>query len=101
MIRSPQPVPAIVRRVSLGVVGALVPWDFPLDMATWKTALLRPAEQSPLSAMWLVELASEAGVPDGVINVVTGLGATAGRALGLHMDVDCLTFTGPPQRAGC
>ncbi|MBD9525264.1 aldehyde dehydrogenase [Paracoccus sp. PAR01] len=94
---------ALVRRVPLGVVGAVVPWNFPLDMATWKAAaalaagnsvVLKPAEQSPLSALRLAELAAEAGVPDGVFNVVPGFGATAGRALGLHMDVDCLAFTG-------
>ena len=94
---------ALVRRVPLGVVGAVVPWNFPLDMATWKSAaalaagnsvVLKPAEQSPLSALRLAELAAEAGLPDGVLNVVPGFGATAGRALGLHMDVDCLTFTG-------
>lgn len=94
---------ALVRRVPLGVVGAVVPWNFPLDMATWKSAaalaagnsvVLKPAEQSPLSALRLAELASEAGLPDGVLNVVPGYGATAGKALGLHMDVDCLAFTG-------
>ena len=94
---------ALVRRVPLGVVGAVVPWNFPLDMATWKSAaalvagnsvVLKPAEQSPLSALRLAELAAEAGVPDGVFNVLPGFGATAGRALGLHMDVDCLAFTG-------
>ncbi|WP_372800968.1 aldehyde dehydrogenase [Paracoccus seriniphilus] len=94
---------ALVRRVPLGVVGAVVPWNFPLDMATWKSAaalaagnsvVLKPAEQSPLSALRLAELAAEAGVPDGVFNVVPGFGATAGKALGLHMDVDCLAFTG-------
>ncbi|QIE48002.1 aldehyde dehydrogenase (plasmid) [Pseudohalocynthiibacter aestuariivivens] len=94
---------ALVRRVPLGVVGAVVPWNFPLDMATWKAAaalaagnsvVLKPAEQSPLSALRLAELATEAGVPDGVFNVVPGYGATAGKALGLHMDVDCLAFTG-------
>lgn len=94
---------ALVSRVPLGVVGAVTPWNFPLDMATWKGAaalaagnsvVLKPAEQSPLSALRLAELAAEAGVPDGVFNVVPGFGATAGRALGLHMDVDCLAFTG-------
>ncbi|SFI79701.1 aldehyde dehydrogenase [Celeribacter neptunius] len=94
---------ALVRRVPLGVVGAVVPWNFPLDMATWKSApalaagnsvVLKPAEQSPLSALRLAELAQEAGIPDGVFNVVPGFGATAGKALGLHMDVDCLAFTG-------
>lgn len=94
---------ALVRRVPIGVVGAVTPWNFPLDMATWKAAaglaagnsvVLKPAEQSPLSALRLAELAAEAGVPDGVFNVVPGYGQTAGRALGLHMDVDCLAFTG-------
>ncbi|MEM6577156.1 MAG: aldehyde dehydrogenase [Pseudomonadota bacterium] len=94
---------ALVSRVPLGVVGAVVPWNFPLDMATWKAAaalaagnsvVLKPAEQSPLSALRLAELAAEAGLPDGVLNVVPGFGPTAGRALGLHMDVDCLAFTG-------
>lgn len=94
---------ALVSRVPLGVVGAVTPWNFPLDMATWKSAaalaagnsvVLKPAEQSPLSALRLAELAAEAGVPDGVFNVVPGFGHTAGQALGLHMDVDCLAFTG-------
>ncbi len=80
---------AIVRRVPLGVVGAVVPWNFPLDMATWKSAaalaagnsvVLKPAEQSPLSALRLAELAAEAGVPDGAFNVVPGFG----RDLSLH-----------------
>jgi 4-(gamma-glutamylamino)butanal dehydrogenase len=84
-------------------VGAVVPWNFPLDMATWKLApalamgnsvVLKPAEQSPLSALMLAELAAEAGLPDGVLNVVPGYGTDAGRALGLHPDVDCLVFTG-------
>ncbi|WP_282182082.1 aldehyde dehydrogenase [Aliiroseovarius marinus] len=94
---------ALVSRVPLGVVGAVTPWNFPLDMATWKAAaalaagnsvVLKPAEQSPLSALRLAELAAEAGIPDGVFNVVPGFGHTAGQALGLHMDVDCLAFTG-------
>jgi gamma-glutamyl-gamma-aminobutyraldehyde dehydrogenase len=94
---------AMIRRVPLGVVGAVVPWNFPLDMATWKLApalamgnsvVLKPAEQSPLSALMLAGLAAEAGLPDGVLNVVPGYGEEAGRALGLHPDVDCLVFTG-------
>ena len=94
---------AMVRRVPLGVVGAVVPWNFPLDMATWKLApalatgnsvVLKPAEQSPLSALFLAELACEAGLPDGVLNVVPGYGEDAGQALGRHEDVDCLVFTG-------
>lgn len=94
---------AMITKEPLGVVGAVVPWNFPLDMATWKAAaalaagnsvVLKPAEQSPLSALRLAELAMEAGLPEGVFNVVTGYGETAGRALGLHHDVDCLAFTG-------
>ena len=94
---------ALIRRVPLGVIGAVVPWNFPLDMATWKLApalatgnsvVLKPAEQSPLSALRLAELASEAGLPDGVLNVVPGFGEDAGQALGRHPDVDCLVFTG-------
>lgn len=93
----------LISREPLGVVGAVVPWNFPLDMATWKCApalaagnsvVLKPAEQSPLSALRLAELALEAGLPPGVLNVVPGYGETAGQALGRHMDVDCLAFTG-------
>ncbi|MFJ5310048.1 aldehyde dehydrogenase family protein [Streptomyces sp. NPDC088350] len=94
---------ALVRRVPLGVVGAVVPWNFPLDLAAWKLApalaagnsvVLKPAEQSPLSALRLAALAAEAGLPDGVLNVVPGLGEIAGQALGRHPDVDVLAFTG-------
>ena len=97
---------ALIKRVPLGVVGAVVPWNFPLDMATWKLApalatgnsvVLKPAEQSPLSALMLAELASEAGLPDGVLNVVPGYGEDAGQALGRHDDVDCLAFTGSTE----
>ncbi|MFJ4345425.1 aldehyde dehydrogenase [Pseudomonas sp. NPDC089401] len=97
---------ATITREALGVVAAVVPWNFPLDMAAWKLApalaagnsvVLKPAEQSPLSALRLAELALQAGLPEGVLNVVPGLGEQAGRALGLHMDVDCLVFTGSTQ----
>jgi gamma-glutamyl-gamma-aminobutyraldehyde dehydrogenase len=97
---------ALVRREPLGVVGAVVPWNFPLDLAAWKlgpslaagnSVVLKPAEQSPLSALRLAELATEAGLPDGVLNVVPGDGPHAGRALGLHHDVDCLVFTGSTE----
>lgn len=97
---------AMVRRVPLGVVGAVVPWNFPLDIAAWKvapalaagnTVVLKPAEESPLSALRMAEIALEAGIPPGVFNVVPGLGADAGRALGLHPDVQCLTFTGSTE----
>lgn len=94
---------AMITREPIGVVGAVVPWNFPMLMATWKFApalamgnsvVLKPAEQSPLTALRLAELAAEAGIPDGVFNVVPGFGPTAGKALGLHLDVDCLAFTG-------
>jgi gamma-glutamyl-gamma-aminobutyraldehyde dehydrogenase len=97
---------ALVRREPLGVVAAVVPWNYPLDMATWKCApalatgnsvVLKPAEQSPLSALRLAELATQAGLPDGVLNVLPGFGETAGQALGRHPDVDCLAFTGSTE----
>jgi acyl-CoA reductase-like NAD-dependent aldehyde dehydrogenase len=93
-------------REPLGVVGAVVPWNFPLLMATWKvgpalatgnSVVLKPAEQSPLTALRLAELAAEAGVPDGVLQVVPGFGETAGQALGRHMDVDLVAFTGSTE----
>jgi gamma-glutamyl-gamma-aminobutyraldehyde dehydrogenase/4-guanidinobutyraldehyde dehydrogenase/NAD-dependent aldehyde dehydrogenase len=94
---------ATITREPLGVVGAVVPWNFPLMLATWKLApalavgnsvVMKPAEQSPLSLLYLARLAAEAGIPDGVFNVVPGFGPTAGAALGRHMQVDALTFTG-------
>ena len=97
---------ATITREALGVVAAVVPWNFPLDMAAWKLApalaagnsvVLKPAEQSPFSALRLGQLALEAGIPEGVLNVVPGLGESAGKALGLHPDVDCLVFTGSTQ----
>lgn len=97
---------ATITREALGVVAAVVPWNFPLDMAAWKLApalaagnsvVLKPAEQSPFSALRLAQLALEAGIPEGVLNVVPGLGESAGKALGLHPDVDCLVFTGSTQ----
>jgi acyl-CoA reductase-like NAD-dependent aldehyde dehydrogenase len=94
---------ALITREPLGVVGAIVPWNFPLIMAAWKigpilaagnSLVLKPSEKSPLSALRIAELASEAGIPDGVFNVVPGLGMPAGKALALHMDVDGIAFTG-------
>ncbi|MFD4708355.1 aldehyde dehydrogenase [Streptomyces sp. NPDC058430] len=94
---------ALVTREPAGVVGAVVPWNFPLTIASWKvapalaagcTVVLKPSENSPLSALRLGRLATEAGLPPGVLNVVTGDGPTAGRAIGLHPDVDVLAFTG-------
>jgi 4-guanidinobutyraldehyde dehydrogenase/NAD-dependent aldehyde dehydrogenase len=94
---------ALITREPMGVVGAIVPWNFPLLMAAWKIApilasgnslVLKPSEKSPLSALRVAELAVEAGIPAGVLNVVPGFGQTAGKALALHMDVDCIAFTG-------
>ena len=92
-----------ITREPLGVVAAVVPWNYPLIVTAWKLApalamgnsvIVKPAEQSPLSALLLAELASRAGVPDGVLNVLPGLGPVAGAALGLHPDVDKVAFTG-------
>ncbi|MFO7276848.1 MAG: aldehyde dehydrogenase [Pseudomonadota bacterium] len=94
---------ALITREPVGVVGAIVPWNFPLLMAAWKigpalaagnSVVLKPSEKSPLTAIRVAELAAEAGIPDGVLNVVPGFGHTAGKALALHMDVDCIAFTG-------
>jgi gamma-glutamyl-gamma-aminobutyraldehyde dehydrogenase len=96
----------LVIREPVGVVAAVVPWNYPLSMAAWKlgpalatgnSVVLKPAEQSPFTALRLGQLALEAGIPPGVLNVVPGLGETAGRALGLHMDVDCVAFTGSTE----
>lgn len=97
---------AMISREPVGVVAAIVPWNFPLDMAAWKCApalitgnsvILKPAEQSPLSALFLAELALEAGIPPGVFNVLPGYGEEVGKPLGLHHDVDCVSFTGSTE----
>ena len=94
---------ALITREPVGVVAAIVPWNFPLLMAAWKlgpalatgnSIVLKPSEKSPLTALRVAELAIEAGLPEGVLNVVPGFGHTAGEALALHMDVDCVAFTG-------
>uniref|UniRef100_UPI0028AC69BE aldehyde dehydrogenase n=1 Tax=Stenotrophomonas sp. TaxID=69392 RepID=UPI0028AC69BE len=93
----------LITREPIGVVAAIVPWNFPLLMACWKIApalaagnsvVLKPSERSPLSALRLAALAAEAGVPDGVFNVLPGHGQRTGEPLALHMDVDALAFTG-------
>jgi phenylacetaldehyde dehydrogenase len=97
---------AYTLREPVGVVGQIIPWNFPLLMAAWKlgpalaagcTVVLKPAEQTPLSALRLGELIQEAGFPDGVVNVVPGFGETAGAALAAHNDVDKVAFTGSTE----
>ncbi|WP_296492182.1 aldehyde dehydrogenase [Rhodoferax sp.] len=94
---------ALIQREPMGVVGVIVPWNYPMIMAAWKIApalaagnsvVLKPSEKSPLTALRLAELALEAGIPPGVFNVVPGYGVEAGSPLALHMDVDCIAFTG-------
>ncbi|UVW28401.1 aldehyde dehydrogenase [Massilia sp. H6] len=94
---------ALIQREPVGVVAAIVPWNYPMLMAAWKIApalaagnsvILKPSEKSPLSALRLAELALEAGIPPGVFNVLPGFGNEVGSALALHMDVDCIGFTG-------
>ncbi len=93
-------------REPLGVVGQIIPWNFPLLMAAWKLGpalatgncvVLKPAEQTPLTAILLAQIIAEAGVPDGVVNVVPGFGETAGAALAAHNDVDKVAFTGSTE----
>ena len=97
---------AYTRREPVGVVGQIIPWNFPLLMAAWKlgpalatgcTVVLKPAEQTPLSSLRLGELLQEAGIPDGVVNIVPGYGETAGAALASHPDVDKVAFTGSTE----
>jgi gamma-glutamyl-gamma-aminobutyraldehyde dehydrogenase len=97
---------ALIRREPLGVVGAIVPWNYPLIISAWKigpalvagnSVVLKPAEQSSLGAIKLAALAKEAGLPDGVFNVVPGLGERAGKPLALHADVDMISFTGSTE----
>ncbi|MGH9501036.1 MAG: aldehyde dehydrogenase family protein [Terriglobales bacterium] len=97
---------AYTLREPVGVVGQIIPWNFPLLMAAWKlgpalatgnTVVLKPAEQTPLTALRLGELIQQAGFPDGVVNVVPGYGETAGAALAAHPDVDKVAFTGSTE----
>ncbi len=94
---------ALITKEPVGVVGVIVPWNYPMIMAAWKIApalavgnsvVLKPSEKSPLTALRMADLALEAGIPAGVFNVVTGYGPEAGSPLALHMDVDCIAFTG-------
>lgn len=100
---TPDNVLGLIHHEPVGVVGAIVPWNFPLMIGAWKIApalaagnsvVLKPAETASLTLLRLAELAAEAGLPDGVLNVVTGQGAVVGEALALSLDVDVLAFTG-------
>src|SRR6266436_8840561 len=93
-------------REPIGVVGAIVPWNFPLNIASWKfapalaagcTVVLKPASETPLTALLFAEIALEAGLPAGAFNVVPGGGSTAGAALVRHPDVDKISFTGSTE----
>ena len=92
-----------IRREAVGVVGTITPWNYPLQMAVWKvipalaagcSVVIKPAELTPLTTLTLARLATEAGLPDGVFNVVTGTGGDVGHALAGHPDLDVVTFTG-------
>lgn len=94
---------ALITREPVGVVAAIVPWNYPMIMASWKIApalatgnsvILKPSEKSPLTALRMADIALEAGIPAGVLNVLPGFGHEAGSALALHEDVDCVAFTG-------
>ncbi|MGE0279211.1 MAG: aldehyde dehydrogenase [Rhizobiaceae bacterium] len=100
---TPANVLGLIHREPVGVVAAIVPWNFPMMIGAWKVApalaagnsvVLKPAEGASLTLLRLAELAAEAGLPEGVFNVVTGLGAETGEAIGLHNDIDVLAFTG-------
>ena len=93
----------LIHREPIGVIGSIIPWNFPLMIASWKFApalstgnsvVIKPAENASLSLLRLAELATEAGIPEGVFNVITGDGEITGKALAMHMDVDVIAFTG-------
>ncbi|WP_108882875.1 aldehyde dehydrogenase family protein [Anderseniella sp. Alg231-50] len=97
---------ALITKEPAGIAGAVLPWNFPLVMAAWKiapalavgcSAVIKPAEQTPLTTIRLAELMQEAGVPEGVINIVPGFGETAGKAIGMHNDIDTVSFTGSTE----
>jgi 4-(gamma-glutamylamino)butanal dehydrogenase len=103
---SPEGTIATITREPVGVVGAVIPWNYPAQMAAWKlgpalatgnTVVIKPASNTSLSLLRIAELGAEAGIPDGVLNVVTGPGGVVGEAIGRHPDVDCLAFTGSTE----
>jgi 4-(gamma-glutamylamino)butanal dehydrogenase len=103
---SPDGTVATITREPVGVVGAVIPWNYPAQMAAWKlgpalatgnTVVIKPASTTSLSLLRIAELGAEAGIPDGVLNVVTGPGDTVGEAIGRHPDIDCVAFTGSTE----
>ena len=103
---SPEGTVATISREPVGVVGAVIPWNYPAQMAAWKlgpalatgnTVVIKPASTTSLSLLRIAELGAEAGIPDGVLNVVTGPGNTVGEAIGRHPDIDCVAFTGSTE----
>lgn len=97
---------ATITREPIGVVGAVLAWNFPLSLLIWKVApalmmgnsiIIKPSEKTPLTALKLCEFVEEAGLPEGVLSVLPGLGETTGQALGRHPDIDCITFTGSSE----
>ncbi len=103
---SPEGSVATITREPVGVVGAVIPWNYPAQMAAWKlgpalstgnTVVIKPASTTSLSLLRIAELGAEAGIPDGVLNVVTGPGGTVGEAIGRHPDIDAVAFTGSTE----
>src|SRR3954470_6504195 len=103
---SPEGTVATITREPVGVVGAVIPWNYPAQMAAWKlgpalatgnSVVIKPASTTSLSLLRIAELGAEAGIPDGVLNVVTGPGDTVGEAIGRHPDIDCIAFTGSTE----
>jgi gamma-glutamyl-gamma-aminobutyraldehyde dehydrogenase len=103
---SPEGTVATITREPVGVVGAVIPWNYPAQMAAWKlgpalatgnSVVIKPASTTSLSLLRIAELGAEAGIPDGVLNVVTGPGDTVGEAIGRHPDIDCVAFTGSTE----
>ena len=103
---SPEGTVATITREPIGVVAGVIPWNYPAQMAAWKlgpalaagnTVVIKPASTTSLSLLRIAELGAEAGIPDGVLNVVTGPGDVVGEALGRHPDIDCLAFTGSTE----
>lgn len=105
-IPSDGPFMSLTRREPIGIVGQIIPWNFPLMMCVWKwgpalaagcVVVMKPAEQTPLTALYAAALSREAGFPDGVINVITGYGPTAGHAISSHPDIRKVAFTGSTE----